>query len=96
MVKSYLVDEDRKYEHSKTFGLINSSFSNALWAPDDLQNATIRQSGAGKAVVGANEEVLCWDVKKGELLGRWRDKDCTAEVASIAQSDADPDVFAVG
>ncbi|KAL9008925.1 MAG: hypothetical protein Q9173_005996 [Seirophora scorigena] len=97
MVKSYFVNKNRKYEYSKTFGLINSSFSNALWAPDDgVQNASLRQSGAGKAVVGADEEVLCWDVKKGELLSRWRDKECAAEVTSIAQSDADPDVFAVG
>lgn len=46
--------------------------------------------------MGANEEVLCWDVKKGELLSRWQDKDCRAEVTCIAQSDTDPDVFAVG
>ncbi|KAL8917780.1 MAG: hypothetical protein Q9208_007761 [Pyrenodesmia sp. 3 TL-2023] len=92
MVKSYL-----KYEHSKTFGLINSAFSNALWAPDeDLHNGGLRQTGAGKALVGADEEVLCWDVKKGELLSRWKDKDCVAEVTTIARSNADPDVFAVG
>ncbi|KAI4180684.1 MAG: hypothetical protein LQ346_006949 [Caloplaca aetnensis] len=92
MVKSYL-----KYEHSKTFGLINSASSNALWVPDeDLQKAGLRHSGAGKALVGADEEVLCWDVKKGELLSRWRDKDCVAEVTTISQSSADPDVFAVG
>ncbi|KAL8671711.1 MAG: hypothetical protein Q9168_003782 [Polycauliona sp. 1 TL-2023] len=92
MVKSYL-----KYEHSKTFGLITSSSSNILWTPDeDVQNAALRQSGPGRAIVGADEEVLCWDVKKGELLSRWRDKDCVAEVTSIARSTADPDVYAVG
>ncbi|KAL9004281.1 MAG: hypothetical protein Q9188_002886 [Gyalolechia gomerana] len=92
MVKSYL-----KYEHSKTFGLITSSTSNVLWAPDnDFQNAALRQSKVGRAVVGADEEVICWDVKKGELLSRWRDKDCVAEVTTISQSSADPDVFAVG
>ncbi|KAL8707564.1 MAG: hypothetical protein Q9225_007734, partial [Loekoesia sp. 1 TL-2023] len=91
MVKSYL-----KYEHSKTFGLITSSASNVLWAPEDFQNAALRQSAAGKAIVGADEEVICWDLKKGELLSRWRDKDCVAEVTTIAQSNADPDVFAVG
>ncbi|KAL8647075.1 MAG: hypothetical protein Q9226_006589 [Calogaya cf. arnoldii] len=92
MVKSYL-----KYEHSKTFGLITSPSSNILWTPDeDVQNAALRQSGAGRAIVGADEEVLCWDVKKGELLSRWRDKDCVAEVTSIARSTADPDVYAVG
>ncbi|CAO1598071.1 beta transducin [Xanthoria calcicola] len=92
MVKSYL-----KYEHSKTFGLITSPSSNVLWTPgEDIQNAALRQSGAGRAIVGADEEVLCWDVKKGELLSRWRDQDCVAEVTSIARSTADPDVYAVG
>ncbi|KAL8704773.1 MAG: hypothetical protein Q9201_002083 [Fulgogasparrea decipioides] len=92
MVKSYL-----KYEHSKTFGLITSPSSNVLWTVDqDAQRPSLRQSGAGKAVVGANEEILCWELKKGELLSRWRDKDCVAEVIIVAQSNADPDVFAVG
>ncbi|KAL8734167.1 MAG: hypothetical protein Q9166_001652 [cf. Caloplaca sp. 2 TL-2023] len=92
MVKSYL-----KYEHSKTFGLITSLSSNVLWTPDeDRQNAGLRQSGAGKAIVGAGEEVLCWDVKKGELLSRWKDKDCVAEVTTIARSNADSNVFAIG
>ena len=90
-------DQRRKYEHSKTFGLITSSSSNVLWTPDEnVQNAALRQSGAGRAIVGADEEILCWDVKKGELLNRWRDKDCVAEVTSIARSTADPDVYAVG
>ncbi|KAL8714828.1 MAG: hypothetical protein Q9220_001341 [cf. Caloplaca sp. 1 TL-2023] len=92
MVKSYL-----KYEHSKTFGLITSSSSNTLWVPDESpQNGALRQSGAGRAIVGADEEILCWDVKKGELLSRWREKNCLAEVTTIARSNADPDVFAVG
>src|SRR5690606_11395991 len=47
-------------------------------------------------IVGANEEVLCWDIKKGELLHRWRDPDCKAQVTAIAQSKTDEDVFAVG
>lgn len=37
-----------------------------------------------------------WDIKKGELLGRWRDESCRAKVTAIAQSRTDPDVFAVG
>jgi U3 small nucleolar RNA-associated protein 12 len=40
--------------------------------------------------------VLCWDVKKGELLSRWHDSACTDEVTVICRSDIDPDVFAVG
>ena len=47
-------------------------------------------------MVGANEEVLCWDVKRSELLSRWRDSNCTAEVTIIAQSPTDLDVCAVG
>ncbi|MCJ1438775.1 hypothetical protein MMC27_008165 [Xylographa pallens] len=92
MVKSYL-----KYEHSKTFGLITSATSNAVWsADDDAPNASSRSTGGGRAVVGADEEVLCWDVKKGELLGRWKDSGCNAEVTAIAQSKTDPDIYAVG
>ncbi|KAL1992487.1 hypothetical protein VTN49DRAFT_4519 [Thermomyces lanuginosus] len=91
MVKSYL-----KFEHSKTFGLVASSSSNAIWVPDEDGSGTKRNTGAGRAIVGANEEVLCWDIKKGELLHRWRDPDCKAQVTAIAQSKTDEDVFAVG
>lgn len=56
----------------------------------------LRTSGAGKAIVGAVEEVLCWDVKKGELVSRWKDSDCKEEVTVIVRSRADPEVFAVG
>ncbi|CZT48017.1 probable DIP2-Dom34p-interacting protein [Rhynchosporium secalis] len=83
MVKSYL-----KYEHSKTFGLINSSTSNVVWSE------SLRSTGI--AVAAANEEVLCWDIKKGELLSRWADKDCRSQVTAIAQSKVDKDIFAVG
>lgn len=86
----------RKFEHSKTFGLVTSSSSNAVWTKDEIVTGTERRTGAGRAIVGANEEVLCWDVKKGELLGRWRDADCKAQVTVISQSKADEDVFAVG
>ncbi|KAF2084004.1 WD40 repeat-like protein [Saccharata proteae CBS 121410] len=87
MVKSYV-----KYEHSHTFGVVNSASSNVVWTSD----GATRNTGAGHAYVGANEEVLCWDVKKGELLSRWHDRACKAEVTAIAQSKTDPDVFAVG
>ena len=90
-------DKARKYEHSKTFGLITSVSSNAVWCPDEnAQKASVQSSGAGRAVVGADEEVLCWDVKKGELLSRWKDANCSAEVTVIARSGADPDIYAVG
>ncbi|PHH92343.1 hypothetical protein CDD83_7831 [Cordyceps sp. RAO-2017] len=86
MVKSYL-----KYEHAKAFGVVATSNSNIVWTSKDRTG-----TGAGQAVVGANEEVLCWDIKKGELLGRWRDERCTSPVTTIAQSQTDKDVFAVG
>ncbi|CAG8101577.1 unnamed protein product [Penicillium salamii] len=90
MVKSYF-----KFEHSNTFGLVASASSNAIWAKDD-QTGVARQTGAGRAIVGASEEVLCWDVKKGELLGRWRDSACRAQVSLVSQSQTDEDIFAVG
>lgn len=39
---------------------------------------------------------MVWDIKKGELLSRWKDEDCKSQVTAIAQSKTDPDVFAVG
>ncbi|KAH7328863.1 hypothetical protein B0I35DRAFT_404160 [Stachybotrys elegans] len=86
MVKSYL-----KYEHAKTFGVVTASTSNIVWTSKDRTGTS-----AGQAVVAANEEVLCWDIKKGELISRWRDDRCNAQVTAIAQSKTDPDVFAVG
>lgn len=68
-----------------------------IWAPDEsTANGANHSSGAGRAIVGADEEVLTWDVKKGELLSRWKDSDCSAEATSVAQSEADSDIFAVG
>ncbi|RCI14820.1 hypothetical protein L249_6391 [Ophiocordyceps polyrhachis-furcata BCC 54312] len=84
MVKSYL-----KYEHAKSFGVVVTGTSNIVWASTD-------RTGAGRAVVPANEQVLCWDIKKGELLGSWRDERCAAPVTVVAQSKTDKDVFAVG
>lgn len=86
----------RKFEHSNTFGLVTSASSNAIWARDDVLSGAARKTGAGRAFVGASEEVLSWDVKKGELLGRWRDASCKAQVTAITQSKTDEDIFAVG
>lgn len=72
---------------------MNSATSNVVWTPEP---AAARQTGAGHVYVAANEEVLCWDVKKGELRSTWRDRTCSAEVTAVAQSKTDPDVFAVG
>ena len=46
--------------------------------------------------MGANEDVLVWDIKKGELLSRWTASENTAQVTVITSNPADPDVFAVG
>ncbi|KAH6606481.1 dip2-dom34p-interacting [Trichoderma cornu-damae] len=86
MVKSYL-----KYEHAKSFGTVLSSTSNLVWTSKDRTG-----NGAGQAVTAANEEVLCWDIKKGELSSRWRDERCSYPVTAIAQSGVDKDMFAVG
>jgi U3 small nucleolar RNA-associated protein 12 len=87
MVKTY-----NKYEASQTFGLVNSALSNVLSVSDNVT----RTSGAGLAVVGACEEVYRWDLKKGELLSRWRDSSSSAQVTAIARSATDPDLSAVG
>ncbi|KAI0205041.1 WD domain-containing protein [Astrocystis sublimbata] len=86
MVKSYL-----KYEHATSFGLVTSATSNILWAPRDGSTTS-----AGQAIVAANEEVVSWDIKTGDVLNRWRDPACAAQVTAIAQSNIDKDVFAVG
>ncbi|CZR50545.1 probable DIP2-Dom34p-interacting protein [Phialocephala subalpina] len=91
MVKSYL-----RYEHSKTFGLVNSSTSNVVWSASPLGSGSLRGTGSGRAITAANEEVLCWDIKKGELISRWRDNNCKSQVTAIAQSKTDEDIFAVG
>ncbi|KAK4499030.1 hypothetical protein PRZ48_009542 [Zasmidium cellare] len=87
MVRSY-----RKYEPAQVFGTVCTASSNSVWSSD----GSSRNAGSGRAFVGANEEVLCWDVKKGELLSRWQDKDNRSEVTSISQCDVQPDLFAVG
>ena len=76
--------------------MIASASANVLWRPDEDVSAASRSSRTGRAVVGANEEVLCWDLKKGELFSRWKDLSCTSEVTVIAHSSADPDIYAVG
>jgi U3 small nucleolar RNA-associated protein 12 len=55
-----------------------------------------RHTGAGRAIVAADEDVLCWDIKKSELLSRWRDNTCDAQATVIVGSRVDPDIYAVG
>ncbi|KAI9711391.1 MAG: hypothetical protein M1828_001936 [Chrysothrix sp. TS-e1954] len=95
MVRSYL-----KYEQSHAFGTITTSTSNTIFVPPTSTStptsSTSRTTSLGKAYTAANEEVLCWDIKTGELVSRWRDNACTAQVTAIARSKTDADVFAVG
>ncbi|KAL6249059.1 beta transducin [Rhinocladiella similis] len=90
MVKSYL-----KFEHSKTFGQICTASANVVWDPSGGDDSAAR-GGAGLAYVGANEDVLVWDVKKSERVGTWSIEDNTAVVTVVCRSDTDPDIFAVG
>lgn len=53
-------------------------------------------SSSGCAVVGANESVLTWDIKKGELLSAWTVDGDNALVAVIARCAAAPDLYAIG
>jgi U3 small nucleolar RNA-associated protein 12 len=77
--------------------VVATAASNIVWTPDaTAQPGANRPAGAGRAYAAANEQVLCWDVKKGELLSTWRDASCTEEVTVICRSEVDSDVFAVG
>jgi U3 small nucleolar RNA-associated protein 12 len=68
-----------------------------VWAAaDDNNDLTGSRSGAGRAYVGANEDVLVWDLKKAENIGRWTVDDNHALVTVIHRSKTDPDIFAVG
>ncbi|KAJ9651311.1 beta transducin [Neophaeococcomyces mojaviensis] len=91
MVKSYL-----KFEQAESFGQICSTTSNCIWDPRTEQDTTASRSSGGRAFVGANEDVLVWDIKRGEAEGRWHATDNRAQVTVIVRSQADPDIFAVG
>ncbi|ETN37142.1 uncharacterized protein HMPREF1541_08132 [Cyphellophora europaea CBS 101466] len=89
----------RKFEHSKTFGQICSAASNAVWdssSDNAPQSSRSTVAGSGRAIVGANESVLTWDIKKGELVDTWRVSDDSAPVTVITRCAAAPDLYAVG
>nr|POF19972.1 putative wd repeat-containing protein c3d6.12 [Quercus suber] len=70
--------------------------SNCVWSPDGISSSAFRSTGAGRAYVGANEDVVCWEIKTGELLSRWQDKDNKSAVTCITQCDVQPDLYAAG
>lgn len=76
--------------------MVTSSNSNIIWSEAPTYNIASQQTGAGRAYVGSNEEIICWDVKKGELLSRWRDSNCNSEVTVLAQCPSQPELFAAG
>lgn len=81
MVRSY-----NRHEPVSVFGLISS-------------NTAVRPvlSGDGKrAYVPALEDVLVWDVRRGELLSVWHELGATAHVTALAASPTDPTLFAAG
>jgi U3 small nucleolar RNA-associated protein 12 len=90
--------KNSRWEHLKTFGIVASGTANVVWTPEpsSAAAASSRATGAGRAVVPANEEVLTWDIKKGDLLSRWSDPKNKSEVSVISQSRTDTDIFAVG
>ena len=46
--------------------------------------------------MGANQDVLVWDLKKGELLARWTAEENNAMVTVIEKCEAAPEVYGVG
>ena len=81
---------NRKYEPTHTFGTVCTATSNCLATP------STSKTGAGAAYVGANEDVLSWDIKTGDLLSRFHDSDNKREVTCLSQCAVQPDLFAVG
>ncbi|SCU87039.1 LAFA_0E04324g1_1 [Lachancea sp. 'fantastica'] len=61
MVKSY-----QRFEQESVLGVITSS-TNCLWIPPQTRN------GSGQVLTGALENINCWSMKSGELLGTLSD-----------------------
>ncbi|KAK1236731.1 beta transducin [Marasmius sp. AFHP31] len=77
-----MVQSYLRHGPTQAFGLVCSSSSNSLYD--------------GKlAYVPALEDVLVWDVKKGEMLSMWHETGHRAEVTCIHRSSK-PNTFAVG
>ncbi|KDN52502.1 WD40 repeat-like protein [Tilletiaria anomala UBC 951] len=81
MVRSY-----NRHEPTAAFGLIAS---NTAVRP-------VLDSDGKRAYVAALEDVLVWDVKRGELLATWHEIGHISPVTAIARNPADSDVSAVG
>ncbi|KAI0776016.1 WD-repeat-containing protein [Trametes elegans] len=77
-----MVQSYLRHGPTEAFGLVCSSSSNS-------------QYDGKLAYVPALEDVLVWDVKKGQMLAMWHETGHRAEVTSILRSPQ-KDVFAVG
>ena len=92
-----IIDLHRKFEHNKTFGQICTASANVVWDPiSENEDTTTSRGGAGRAYVGANEDVVVWDLKKSEKIATWNVQDNSALVTVLQRSQVDPDIFAVG
>ncbi|KAI0036042.1 WD-repeat-containing protein [Vararia minispora EC-137] len=77
-----MVQSYLRHGPTQAFGLVCSPSSNSIYD--------------GKfAYVPALEDVLVWDVKKGEMIAMWHETGHRAEVTCIARSSRN-DIFAVG
>ncbi|PFH51427.1 hypothetical protein AMATHDRAFT_74976 [Amanita thiersii Skay4041] len=77
-----MVRSYQRHGPTQAFGLVCSPSSNS-------------QYNAKLAYVPALEDVLVWDVKKGQMIAMWHETGHRAEVTCILQSPQ-PDLFAVG
>ncbi|TFK43635.1 WD-repeat-containing protein [Crucibulum laeve] len=77
-----MVQSYLKHGPTQAFGLVCSSSSNSLF-------------DGRHAYVPALEDVLVWDVKKGQMTAMWHETGHRAEVTSILRSPQ-KDLFAVG
>ncbi|KAF9498450.1 WD-repeat-containing protein [Pleurotus eryngii] len=77
-----MVQSYLRHGPTQAFGLVCSSSSNSVF-------------DGRRAYVPALEDVLVWDVKKGEMLAMWHDTGHRAEVTCIRRSPKN-DTFAVG
>lgn len=76
MVKSY-----NRFEAEAVFGVVSSS--NALW----LKNSN---SSTGRAVTGALETVLAWDIKAGNCVQKLSDSDLTVGTGATVATASPP------
>ncbi|KAG4303529.1 hypothetical protein PCK1_000047 [Pneumocystis canis] len=90
MVRSY-----KNYEFGFFWGVISSYLSNSVFVDDKEINEQFKTKN-GLAIVPALEDVIIWDVKKGEEVLRWHDNDGKAETTVIKRNMTNKQIFAVG